>query len=189
MSCPVGILSTGWWGDPGGGYSWWFGSSCSSGLLVVWHSRLWSFSPWPSFKPFPRNGDVSCCGYFHSRGGHLHNNKKKLNAASAEQAESVPLVHVGMLEHGNIRESCSETLSGWKAGENFVPTSALAWTRSSFCASVSLTAPCGLGKHFLIIRACAVLSTWSWVCSQEISEALQTNYAICFCGKPAFALT
>lgn len=86
--------------------SWWFGiPGCRISALL-------------SFKPFPRNGDVSCCGYFHSRGGHLHN-KKKLNTASAEQAESVPLVHVGMLEHGNIRESCSETLSGIIWGHRF----------------------------------------------------------------------
>lgn len=45
--------------------------------------------------------------------------------------------------------------------EGFIPGSMLAWTHSPFCAPVSLTLCSDLGKHFLLIGACTVLSTWS----------------------------
>lgn len=92
------------------------------------------------------------------------NNKRKLNTDSRGQ-ESFPLVHGVLLERENAALEqydvvCKATVF-ILGDEDFFPGSELAWTPSLFWAPVSLTPCSDLGKHFLLIGARTVLSTWS----------------------------
>lgn len=49
----------------------------------------------------------------------------------------------------------------YSTDECFILVSELAWTRSPFCALVSLTPSSDLDEHFLLTGAYTVLSTWS----------------------------
>jgi len=80
-------------------------------------------------------------------------------------AESFPLVRGVLLEQENTAhrqyQVVYKAMSFMSADESFIPGCELGWTHSPFCVPVSLTPSSDSGKHFLLIGACTVLSTWN----------------------------